>query len=243
MILNLDKQPVTAIIKGETYLVPTVNGLPIVVPSHIDEGDNGPTARHWHVDNRWGDLARPLQFFCDATKAHVNAALVSPSIIKDGGENVEYQPLVAQSTEIQATGEVFGTLIYLYLKHGKTPAKDGFCAHHRTQLQEDAGCLVCPAHGMRYKQNGDPMFEGPLRLKAYHENRFVGDGPVTSTTILISIERELTCSYLDFLLCDSNGKVVAEYKWEGSLCMIEGDELRMTFSSWPSDTFCPGLRT
>ena len=45
-VTTLDETPALSVVEGQEYLVPCVWGIPIICPSHVDQGTEGPTSCH-----------------------------------------------------------------------------------------------------------------------------------------------------------------------------------------------------
>lgn len=250
MILDLDDNPVDTIIKGEEYKVPCVNGLPVVLPSHVDEGTDGKTARHWHVDRRWGDTMRPLELFCRRTEQHVGGRQslqhnLDVAIVKDQGEPIEYNILRAQCTNVIATGQLFSSLAYLYLKHGTETSKDGFCVHHRTQLQFDThhSCMTCPAHGLRYNRDSTPFYKAPFFVKLAIDHVLMESCELTSMKLRFHMSEDIEMTDYTLYLMDSNEKIIAfcDNSMPSPITLSKDDHFVVTFGAWPSSDFCPSF--
>jgi len=249
MIYDLDYNEVTYIQSGEEYQVPCVRGLPVILPSHVDIGDAGPTGRHWHMDTRFPtDLAR-MEFdkrsndYFDKKFGLVmppRAATMTVLIMRDEGEDVVYEKRVAAYTIINASGKVFTTLIKLYNDLGTQPARNRKCVHHATVLQEDGtGCLTCPAHGLRFTEAGGPRYMAPffLHVGPCRVPARTGDGiefkypddmkPIIPTHVELR---------------DSAGELVSDCLLVS--CRIKGgDTLKVNLGpAWNPKEFCPSFR-
>ncbi len=183
MILTLEGEPTQVIEPGLRYLVPTIEGLPVVVPAHVDEANEGPTSRHYHVDRRFKTvMLRSTK--CDpdwfsrvaAPQLHGFPEEINVPTLKDDGREWEYAEHMAVKMR-DMSGEVFGSMVWLYMKLGTAPARDGMCPHHGTELSYDDGCMVCPAHGMRFNPDGSPRFKAPYWIGAGEERTPVSLSP------------------------------------------------------------------
>jgi hypothetical protein len=246
MIKSFDGKPVQFIEQGEFYLVPTVRGLPVIIPSHIDEGTEGPTTRHWHVDRRWGPTCREIDFWSDETREQfgmVGDDELSAAIIKDEGQPIEYQMKRATETLVWPSGGVFASLVWLYHHFGHLPATDGHCVHHRTQLTERVGELICPAHGLRYKLDGSPRFQGPFFLKIRYcdpydfQLKYCQEPLKFDEPIVFDVPRQHADTFPVVSLVDS----IDEEVMRVSLASTE-DKISITVKSWPSDSYCPSVK-
>lgn len=166
-VTHLDGSYPSSIIEGADYLVPCVFGIPVICPSHVDDGAEGPTGRHWHTDDRFGTVRREFEFWHPDTQTEMkmlDGDYLRSDILGDSGQLVVMERKTAAKSVMYPSGSVFSSLVWLYHTLGKENAKDNHCAHHRTPLVEQDGCLTCPAHGLKYKHDGSPRYNAPFFL-------------------------------------------------------------------------------
>lgn len=235
MILTLEGYPTDVIERGQEYLVPTIEGLPVVVPSHVDEGNEGPTSRHYHVDKRFYDTLIPI----DKVDPWWYETVAVPQVGREGGQlNVptilddgrawEYQKHKACHPRTMS-GEVFGSLVWLYMKLGETPARDGRCPHHQTELSyvPHEGCMVCPAHGLRFHPDGSPKYKAPFWLR-------LGE------RVPISLDPEFRdWKGHNFILEDDRGETISSMWLNAPKKEREGDTLRVHVHAWEKSQGAP----
>lgn len=214
---------------GQDYLVPHIAGVPVCLPPHIDEGTQGPTGKHYHVDHRFGTGKVPIEMVEEeCVKAnHLGGPVVKTRILASEGEP-EWKPRRAVSVW-WPSGEIFTSSLYLYLNHGARESKNGRCTHHGTKLSKRHGCLVCPAHGLEFKEDGSPRYRAPFWL--------VIDGVRVLATMrpeFTGLEGNLRDKVLR--LEDSNREVIS---WEtaknlsiGDVYMNKEDTLHLTINAW-----------
>ena len=247
MVKNLDGQPVQHVVKGETYLVPTVLNVAVVLPSHIDRGEGAETSKHWHTDSRWGSLDVPYALVDERTRDEfymTSADSLGHDIMRDDGQEVVYQKRIAQENIIWPSGGVWSSVVWLYYNLGDVPAKDGHCAHHHTQLQEcEQGGLICPAHGLRYKEDGSPRFKGPfyLRLQSARVGYSVRQEVRLDEPMILKIRRDSKWEKdVSVLLEDSNGELVYAASFQP---YVGRDYIKIIVDAWNSRGFCPSYET
>ena len=247
-VTQVDGSPADDIIAGQKYLVPTVFGIPVICPSHVDEGLEGQTGRHWHLDDRWGSLSRPKAWFkgdcVDKLPDKGPHHTLSCAIIKDEGQPVVMTELRAEQTHITATGEVFASVAYLYHKYGGKSSKDGKCVHHGTDLLKQDGCLTCPAHGMKYELDGSPKYEPPFYISVRyggpdHKIRYSRQ-PLSFPTIKFEVSGDFDCFPL-FSLEDSKERVIMKNHGGPALKINGVSTLTLHMKPWPLSEGCPSL--
>ena len=254
MITTLDGKPAQHIVQGAEYFVPTVHGIPIVLPSHIDEGNDGPSGRHWHTDNRWGPVGRGLGVWSEETCQHFRMTygdLIKSSILKDEGQQIVYEKRTATDTVIWPSGGVFSSMVWLYYQYGDIPAKDGHCAHHHTQLQEHSdGELQCPAHGLRYNRDGSPRFKGPFFIRIRytdpndnHQIKWAKEEIQFDTILALTFPVNAQLDPFPRVeLVDANDVIVMECPDIPSIKPNnETQQIEVTVTAWPSDGYCPSM--
>lgn len=253
MIYDLDYNEIDQPKYGETYRVPCVHGLPVVLPSHVDHGDDGPTGKHWHSDTRF-DHYLPWDTYDDRSVAHMvktfgnqdfpKTETIGMAIVRDEGEPIEYVDKVCAHIVLNPTGAVFQSLIKLYLTLGDQPARNMKCVHHATVLQKDKnGCLTCPAHGLKYTEAGSPRYVGPFYLKIENvEGETLGTAPAATGDVSFKIRSEGRVHQV--LLFDSLEEEISRYfLFDLLLKVFEHETCTLHLgASWPTDTFCPSFR-
>jgi nitrite reductase/ring-hydroxylating ferredoxin subunit len=240
MIKTLEGKPTDCVLAGYDYLVPAVRGIPVVVPSHVDEGNDGKTSRHWHVDTRWGNSSKPKHYWNNETieKFQVHDDLWT-LILRDDGQSIEYERFTAEKSFIWPTGSAWSSLVWLYYHLGDLPANNGYCVHHHTRLDKWEDELVCPSHGMRFKADGSPRFQGPFFVQLTYGDA-VSKVPVTfdhELEIPFSVKVETRAR---LQLIDSNQEIVVE-SCDYILLPPDGESYLIEIIAWPSDINCPAF--
>lgn len=251
-VTTLDGSPTLSVTKDEDYLVPCVFGIPVICPSHIDEGTDGPTSRHWHVDDRFGETSRGIEFWDEKERQHFNMVdgdVIRTDIVKDNEQPVQMERMTATKNVIRPSGGVWTTVVWLYYKLGHLSSTDGCCAHHPTPLVEQDGCLACPAHALKYKQDGSPRYEAPFYIsipyidwdhntRRVRESVCIGHGDM-------KFKVKGNFDYFPHLaLEDAKGECIMEMRSDKSVTQVlPGEEsiLAVNIGVWPSSGQCPSL--
>lgn len=214
---------------GQDYLVPHIAGVPVTLPPHVDEGTEGPTGQHYHVDHRFGVGKVPID---EVDENCVWENRLGGPVVKTRILSSEQEPELKPKRSLSIwhpSGETFTSLLYLYMRLGTESSKDGYCVHHRTKLGKRHGCLVCPNHGMEFKADGSPRYQAPFWLSI--------DGVRVLATLrpdFTGLEGNLRDKVLR--LEDSNQEVIA---WDtakslsiGDVYLRKGDTLHLTIKAW-----------
>lgn len=252
-VTNLAGTPVLSVTQGTSYLVPCVFGIPVICPSHVDEGTDGPTSKHWHVDDRFGPTLRGRSFWAYQTLAKFPNFEpddeIRSDILRDEGQPVKMEQMVATKNVIRPSGGVWSTIVWLYYMLGCESAKEGCCVHHKTPLVAQKGYLVCPAHGLRYNLDGSPRYKAPFFLGT----RFVdwkSRGKHARVPVCIgkdAVKFDVSGNfdlYPTITLVDANGCVIMNMKSDIPVQQVEkGGRSTLTISIgvWPSTGMCPRL--
>ncbi len=254
-ITHLDGTPALSVTEGQEYLVPCVFGIPVVMPSHVDEGNEGPTGRHWHTDDRFGSVAREYEYWSEGTLVEIKAYegdSIRSDILRDGDQPVVLEQMTAHKTDIRPSGGVFTSIAWLYHTLGDQHSKDGRCVHHATPLVKQEGCLVCPAHALKYKDDGSPRYQGPFFIRLDYT-----DWDKVSRRIRMplcfgpeSMEFKVN-GYFDhhplLTLEDSTGEVITQNTdWDADPVKSGtgpngSSSVTLTLGAWPSSGTCPSL--
>lgn len=252
-VTNLDGAPVLSVTEGDNYLVPCVFGIPIICPSHVDEGTDGPTSRHWHTDDRFGNVRRVFEFWHPDTQTEMNmneGDLIKSDILKDDGQQVAMERKTATKSVIYPSGGNFTSIVWLYHTLGKENAKDNHCAHHRTPLIEQDDCLTCPAHGLKYKHDGSPRYKAPFFLSTRYIDwdnqikRVCEPICEEGNKLVVHMSIEGTFDLFPLLqLEDADGECVLTARAETSVHQAtQGTStLDISMAAWPSKGKCPQL--
>lgn len=246
-ITHLDGSPVLSVETGTDYLVPCVYGIPVICPSHIDEGNDGATSRHWHTDDRFGKVGRNFGFWSEevqkSTPGFYPCDDLNSSIVKDGGEPVVMEKKRVHKSQMWASGGVFSSMCWLYATLGHKAARNGLCVHHQTPLVQQDGCLECPAHALKYKTNGEPRCVAPffLSVEYIHEDgsrqRARSPLKIDEDGVIIQVQGIIYPGEL-ISLEDSNGECIIESE---DKVTEDSDKLVINITAWPSHGACPGL--
>lgn len=251
-VIQLDGIQVSSIVEGQDYLVPCVFGIPVVCPSHIDEGTEGPTKRHWHTDDRFGDIGRNFEYWSTSTRKELRMYVgdaIKTDIIRDDGQPITMEQKTSQKTVIRPSGGAFTSQVWLYHNLGHQNAKDGHCVHHSTPLVRQDGCSVCPAHGLQYNSDGTPRYKAPffisLRYVDWRNDIHRIRKPVCTgnSGIEFCVNGNFDLFPL-FMLEDADGNGILEYRSKHSVTLAsEGgiSTLSFTIGAWPKSGKCPSL--
>jgi len=250
-VLNLDGTVATQVTRGQDYLVPSVFGIPIVCPSHIDEGNqDGPTGRHWHTDGRWGNLDRPKKWFHGpAVEALPDLGIdhtIQSAIIADEGQKVSHTQFTAHETECMPSGGIFTSLAWLYHLYGDQYAKDGRCPHHPTPLADYQGHQRCPSHGLRFKADGSPFYKAPFYVSLDYVNT---EGIENQLKVPVAfLPEKMNFVFYEegtpsssFNLEDAHGEVIDVCEVDSMGLVHCGDALVFRISAFTKQIVCPYL--
>lgn len=254
-VTNLDGTPALSVTEGQEYLVPCVFGIPVIMPSHIDEGTDVPTGRHWHTDDRFGSVARDYEYWSADTRNKMGLIeddSIRSDILKDGDQPVVLEQKTARKTDIRPTGAAFTSIAWLYHTLGDQHSKDGRCVHHATPLVKQEGCLVCPAHALKYKEDGSPRYQGPFFIRLDYTG---WDYMTRHIRLPLCLDPESMVfkvnGYFDshplLTLEDSTGEVITQNtNWDADPVKSGSgpngsSSVTLTIGAWPSSGTCPSL--
>lgn len=252
-VTDLLGNPVDSVTEGEKYLVPCVFGIPVICPSHVDEGTSGPTARHWHTDDRFGYTGRSGEFWHESTWDYFNTVAgdtIRSDTLKDEGQPIVMEEKTATKNVITPSGGVWSSLVWLYLNVGHLSSVDKHCVHHRTPLVKQDGCLTCPAHGLKFKLDGSPRYKSPFYVATryidwennIHQARAEAFMGRDSVRLHISGKFDV---FPEIRLEDSTGEVIFKCNAKTRVKQpTQGGTSSLTLSigAWPkTDLGCPRL--
>lgn len=243
MIKNLDGNEAVEIIPGQKYLVPTIGGYNVVLPSHIDEGTDGPTSRHYHVDTRFdmpSIVGREADLIDPRTqqRAHIEDRSTVPTLLDDGRPIVYRKRKAAHSYSLK--GSVFTSHCWLYYHLGELVAQDGHCVHHRTPLlrEQNNPCLTCPAHGMKYNLDGTPYYKAPFFIEIAGNK-----GQLSIPKCTIEIDKPFSDITLITLIDSLGQKISSMFLDTPAPSAGVGDLLKLNLDIWQGKgNICPALR-
>lgn len=224
------------------------------MPSHVDEGDDGPTGRHWHTDDRFGSVARNYEYWSDGTIVRMGVYkgdTIRSDILKDDKQPVVLEQMMAHKTDIKPSGGVFSSVAWLYHTLGDQPSKDGRCVHHATTLVKQEGCLVCPAHALKYKDDGSPRYQSPFFMQIDYTDWDEMPQSIRQPLCVKPESMEFkVIGYFDrhplITLEDSTGEMITQYTdWDNPVKSGTGpngsSSITLTIGAWPSRGLCPSL--
>lgn len=253
-VTNLDGTPALSVTDGQDYLVPCVFGIPVIMPSHVDEGDDGPTGRHWHTDDRFGHVGRDDKYWSAETRKRMyvhEGDSIRSDILKDGEQPVVLERKTARKTDIRPSGGVFSSVAWLYYMLGDQHSKDGHCVHHATTLVKQEGCLVCPAHALKYKDDGSPRYQSPFFIQIDYTDWDEMPQSIRRALCVRPESMEFKVSgYFDqyplITLEDSTGEMIAQdTDWDNPVKSGRGPNgsstITLRIGAWPSKGNCPSL--
>lgn len=124
---------------GETFLVPHVDGVPVLWPPHRDPHTGQPDP-HFHGDPRFGGIA----------------------MARYESMEVEWKPATATRGDFgfgKTSVQTIAPAIERIPRHRNCLKGGAYCPHggfNMRQVRPDEnGLLVCPLHGMRFRPNGN----------------------------------------------------------------------------------------
>ncbi len=250
-VTTLDGTPSLSVVKGQEYLVPCVWGIPVICPSHVDHGTEGPTGCHWHTDDRFGYIGRDYDYWSEHTSKELGCEVgdsIRSDILKDDGQPIGREKLTAIKTVITPSGAVWSSLLWLYQNLGTEVAKDGHCVHHRTPLVEINDCLMCPAHGMEFQKDGKPKYKAPFYLVVrwidfkhkiqYAREQICGEGHRVTFNVAGSYD-----IFPKFKLEDADRTTIMEFRSEVRIerKLARHHKLTCNIGAWPESGKCPSL--
>lgn len=142
-------------VPGGSFLVPSLENVPILLPGHEDADlcVSGGEVYHYHIDWRWrfranvGPAGQP--FWLDWREPEYNRALRGHPDDRD----VQYRPFVCGRASVEDGSGLSLALVQLITNHqDHTLDSCGRCPHRGTVV--DPVSLVCPAHGLTWKADG-----------------------------------------------------------------------------------------
>lgn len=137
------------LVVGETYLVPCINGRPVIGDPHIDDDHFNHTENHYHCDSR---------FFDDSTLGGpANCAVYA----NQGPPKLEPRVCV-RTTPSHFEDEVLAMCrMALYADYGFTESKCGRCAHRGMPIING----VCSGHRLEWLPDGTIKYKPPYTLQ------------------------------------------------------------------------------
>jgi hypothetical protein len=181
------------LVVGQEYLVPCINGTPVVGTPHVDNDHFNVTEDHYHCDSRFS--TDPLGAFC---------AMRNLPTINRGSLEV-YDPhatrklearVCIRDTPLPFSGGRFGiALMSLYADYGFTTANCGLCPHKGMPIQNGR----CSGHRLEWLPDGTIKYKPPYIL------RLRGSGNV------IRIDERVELNEITFYIVESiEGQIVVE---------------------------------
>lgn len=250
-VTDLDGQPVMSVTEGTDYLVPCVFGIPVICPSHVDQGTDGPTSRHWHTDDRFDGSSQDYKWWAKQTRkrfAMLPSDSVRTDIVADEGQPVVMERKTAVKNSLRPSGAVWTSVAWLLEQLGDKPAVDGHCVHHHTALVDTGDCLTCPAHGLKYRKDGQPLYTPPFFVKLrYIDWEFnihhVREPLKTGEEIKFCVHGNYD-PFPRVYLEDANGTKIMAMDADTKVRQAQPggtSTLDITIGAWPSDGYCPRL--
>jgi len=143
------------LVVGQEYLVPCINGIPVVGEPHVDNDHFNITEDHYHCDSR----------FHDAPGVSLCAMRNVPTIergsleIYDPHARLKLESRVCiRDTPLPFTEGRFGlALMSLYADYGFTVAKCGVCPHKGMPIQNGR----CSGHRLEWLPDGTIKYKPP----------------------------------------------------------------------------------
>ncbi len=244
-VTDLNNNPMLSVCEGQDYLVPCVWGIPVICPSHVDEGTEGPTSKHWHTDDRFGNVGRGIEFWTPECQKRLRLNPEGPinaSTLRDDGQPVFMERKTAQKTVIRPTGALETSLAWLYKNLGQKSAENNCCAHQGTPLVEQDGCLTCPAHGLKYGRDGGPRYKAPFFISVRYINyddeiHYVREPVETKISFTVLGDFD---PFPTFRLEDSEGVEVFQWRLDTSLSILPpggATTLNLHMPAWSSQDY------
>jgi len=140
---------------GETYLVPSIDGDPVVGTPHVDHDHFQCTPNHWHLDGRFVPLSRARTAIAARGQVPVHAPHVclfpEPSPWPQGNHGDDY-------LRRNAVGMV---TMALYLGHNARKAVCGVCPHKGMPIHNG----VCSGHRLKWLPDGTIAHKPPYTIQ------------------------------------------------------------------------------
>jgi hypothetical protein len=203
------------LVLGQTYLVPCVNGTPIVGDPHTDDDHFNRTPEHWHIDSRFDSQS------CGGSPQ--TCGIPTAGLTREPRVRLEPRVCVRESprpwTEADHKSIGFMT-IALTLHYANATAKCGRCPHKGMPIQNG----ICTGHRLQWNDDGSAKVKGPFTIRIQGtENVVALEEGVEYSSIRVPITHSFTGDPVIELL-DGQGEVVARgNRMIGSMHFTAGD--------------------
>lgn len=136
------------LVVGQEYLVPCINGIPVVGEPHVDNDHFNITEDHYHCDSRFHD-ERNVSLCAIRNRSATVLSLDGPKL----------EPRVCiRDTPLPFTEGRFGlALMSLYADYGFTVATCGLCPHKGMPIQNGR----CSGHRLEWLPDGTIKYKPP----------------------------------------------------------------------------------
>lgn len=215
---ELDDLPVAGdhVVVGERYLVPCVDGIPVVGDPHVDAEHFNNTPLHYHCDSRFHDQRYDVEL-C--------ATLVSEMF----PQHPVLEPRVClRDTPVKWERGTGGTtLMSLYLKYGFTQSKCGVCPHKLMPINNG----ICSGHRLEWSKGGTIRHRPPYTFSLFGSaNKIVVSEPLELKKLTIPIVEYMPGSSRRYLSMHSSmGHEIAYTTIYDNPALCVGDTFTINF--------------
>lgn len=215
------------LIVGQIYMVPVLNGQPVIGDPHVDEDHFNYTSRHYHMDSRFMCLTDNNGHVADGAilEHRRSGSLGLPKL----------EPRMCISTEVTPwpSTQLFAlSTMSLYADYGHCTVKNGVCPHKGMPIQNG----VCTGHRLKWCPDGTSQHKPPytLRIRGTSNVLVFENGWPSMKQIIIPITEPYQPGYLDSIwvdMEDAAGQVIASRQFP-CLQLRIGEEFKIRFNEY-----------
>lgn len=206
------------LVVGETYLVPCVNGTPVIGEPHVDNDHFNHTENHYHCDSRFYDG----EFGATSHGGPANCAVIPHPM----PPTLEPRRCLRTTPSMFTHGVLSMTIMALYADYGFSKAKCGRCPHRGMPIING----VCSGHRLEWLPDGTIKYKPPytVQIRGTNNRRVL-----YSQTDLDGMPIEII-EPLDGVVCldmyDQDYRLIASKQF-GHMRLSPGDQFHIRDSS------------
>lgn len=206
---------------GETYLVPTLDGMPVVGRPHVDNDHFQCAERHWHYDSRFlpEGKERTVHRMKDYEPTHQPHVCLHADVVPWPEGNFAGDYLQGQAPGIARMA--------LYLGHADKRAVCGICPHKGMPIHNG----VCSAHRLKWLPDGTIAHKPPYTLRIRNSmNEAVYESLPDDSILKIDLEYDCDPNLGTVVDCfDRDGTLIAWHDFGGMYGWLrKGDILKIS---------------
>lgn len=212
------------VVVGRYYLVPCVNGIPVIGDPHEDHDHFNYTRRHYHCDSRFHNRE------VDAANCAVGADAWSATEPIPQYPDMQVRLCIRDTPAPWQEGSMGMVLASLYADFGFTKSACGRCPHKGMPIING----VCSGHRLKWNKDGTIAHKPPYTLRILgslgSHNSLVINERVDAELLVIPITEKFS-GHCAVEMKDSEGNRISEIVRFGFMHLRPGDELKIGHST------------